>query len=206
MKLLATKSVDVSVAFVNANGHPADVQGEVSWESADTSVATVTAKAGNSKLATITAGPKAGEVEIFATADADLGEGVSEVEAVLEVIVLAKGVAIGGEITPVHAGSTPPPGVDNALPGIRPGIDNSLPENIPQPPLPGNALPGGPPDHVSGQPVPGGQPGNELPGGPPDHVSGQPTPPQPGIGGGPATPPGRPDHGLPDHAEPKNKK
>jgi hypothetical protein len=28
---------------------------------------------------------------------------------------------------------------------------------------PGNALPGGPPDHASGQPVPGGQPDQGLP-------------------------------------------
>ena len=191
MKIASGQSANVSVAFVNAGGHPAKVQGDVSWESSDPAIATVSANPSDSKQATITAGPKAGECEIYATADADMGEGIKEVEAGTNVVVIARGEAVGGEITR-HS-------VEHGLPGgpVDPGFGQPG-----QPAHPDQGLPGGPPDHASGQPVPGGRPDNTLPGGPPDHASGQPTPPQPGPDQGlPGQ--GHPDQGLPPTAAPK---
>ena len=204
MKLPATKSVAVAATFYNANGLAVKVQGDVSWESSDSNIAKVEADPTDSKMAKITAGPSAGEVEIFATADGDLGDGVREVEAVLGVTVVARGEAIGGEITPVHAdhglpGSGSGGHIDNSLPGQPGHPDNSLPGRGEHP---SNGLPSGPPTrpdqglpgggHVSGQPVPGG-----------GHPSGQPTPPQPGPDQGLPGQGGRPDQGLPPSAQPK---
>ena len=182
MKLPANSSVDVTVTFVNANGLPVDVQNGVTWESSDTAIATVTAK-DDPHLATITAGPSAGEAEVFATGDADLGEGVREVEAVLQVTVIAKGEAIGGEISPVKPG--------HGLPGQPGHPDNSLPE---APTRPDHTLPPGQrpvdPGHGQGHPI-GGRPDQGLPGD------------QPGIDQGLPGQGGRLDNELPEHPEPK---
>jgi hypothetical protein len=156
MKLPANQAATVRVSFTNANGNPAQVQGDVSWESSDPSIATVQVKPDDTLEATIMAGPSAGEAEIFATADADLGEGVREVESSLVVNVVARGEAVGGEIHPVVPG--------NALPGAPNRPDNSLPSGA----HPDQGLPGAPnrPDNA----LPGDQPGidHSLPGGPPN--------------------------------------
>jgi hypothetical protein len=156
MKLPANSSVNVSVAFVNANGNPAQVDGEVTWESSDPAIATV-AMTTDSAHARITAGPTAGQATIFATADSDLGEGVVEVNAELEVVVIARGVAIGGEIVPdmVNNGvpGVPGAGIDNSLPGVPVTPDNTLPTQPPRPDVGvDNELPSGP-----------GRPDNTLP-------------------------------------------
>jgi hypothetical protein len=180
MKLLANHAVDVAVQFVNSSGNPAEVDGAVDWMSSNPAVATVEAHATDDKLATITAGPSAGEAVITAVADADLGEGTAEVEAVVSITVIARGVAIGGEITPVTVSGPGGPSAGNELPGGGGGtIDNSLP-NGQRPVDPGfGQEAGGRPDNA----LPGDQPGidNTLPGGAPD----------------------RPDQGLPPTAAPK---
>ena len=183
MKLPANSSVDVTVTFVNASGLPVDVQGTVSWEASDPNIVTVTAK-DDTHLATIKAGPSAGEAEVFATGDADLGDGVREVEAVLQVTVIAKGEAIGGEISPVKPG--------HGLPGQPGHPDNSLPE---APVRPDHTLPPGqrPTDPGYGQ----GHPA-------PPHASGQPTPGQPGVDNDLPGQGGRPDQGLPPTPQPKS--
>jgi hypothetical protein len=170
MKLPANASTTVSVTFTNANGMPAKVDGQVSWESSDPNIASVTADAADSTKAVVKAGPSAGEAEIFATADADLGAGVSEIEAATTVTVIARGQAVGGEIHAVHP--------QHGLPGQgRP--DQGLP------PTPGHPDQGLPP--VAGHPDQGLPPQ-------PGHPSTQPTPPQPrpdqGLPGQP--PPAKP--------------
>jgi hypothetical protein len=143
MKLLATQSANVSVTFLTAEGHHAKVQGDVSWVSSN-AAATVMADEADSHKATITAGPSAGTATITATADADLGEGVTNVSAMIPVEIIARGAAVGGEITVDH--------VDHGLPGQPAHSDNTLPG---QPEHPSNALPGKPghvdndlPDHA----------------------------------------------------------
>jgi hypothetical protein len=183
MKLPANTSLAVTVEFVNASGLPVDVDGTVSWESSDPALATVVADATDSHMAMITAGPSAGECEVFATGDADLGAGVTEVEASMALTIIAKGEAIGGEISPVKPGHGLPgqPGhPDNALPSppVRP--DHTLPPlRRPVDPSYGQGITGRP-----DQGLPGSQPGvdNALPGG---------APPLPG-------------QGLPETPEPKS--
>lgn len=129
MKLIATQSANVSVKFRNANGFPVSVDdGAVDWSSDNTSIATVSANAEDATKATITAQGSPGTAIITATADADLGEGVTEVHAHITVEVIARGQAVGGEIdvdTP-DQGLPPIPGHD--LPG-NPSPDNSLPDS-----------------------------------------------------------------------------
>jgi hypothetical protein len=176
MKIPANKSVAVGVQFTNANGNPAEVQGDVTWESSDTAVATVVVKPDDTKQATIVAGPKAGEATITASADADLGDGVAEVEAVIDVEVVAKGEAVGGEIAPIGTWGGGPggPSAGNELPGGSGGR--------PDQGLPGHERP---PENAT-RPE-GGRPSNELPSGRPDR-------PDQGLPGGR---PDRPDQGLP---------
>ena len=179
MRLPANQSVDVEATFTNANGRPVEVQGGVTWVSDNTSVAKVQADAEDDTMATVTAGPSAGKANITAKADADLGEGVRAVEAKLEVEVIAKGEAVGGEITPIGI-SGDPDRPDNALPGGSGGRpDNALPgRERPTDPGYGQSAPGRPDNSL-----PGSQPGadNTLPGGQPN----------------------RPDQGLPPGAKPK---
>jgi len=167
MKIAANQSRAVSVAFTNANGRPADVQGAIEWSSSDEAVATVTTSATDPNQALIIAGPSAGTAVISALADADLGEGVTEVEATLDVEVIARGEATGGEITPAYAGQ--------GLPGQPVSPDQSLPGG--QGGRPDQGLPSGRPDRPD-QELPDAQPDvdNELPGSPerpdqdlPDH-------------------------------------
>ena len=103
MRIAANRSVTVRVNYENASGLPVKVQGEVTWESTNDSVANVEAKVNDSLQATITAGPSAGTAKITATADADLGDGEREVESTLSVEVVARGEAVGGEITLVRS-------------------------------------------------------------------------------------------------------
>jgi hypothetical protein len=168
MKLLANHAVDVAVQFVNASGNPAEVDGAVDWMSSNPAVASVEVKPGagtetaSGMIATITAGPSAGEAVITAVADSDLGEGTVEVEATLAITVIARGVAIGGEISPVTGPSGP--GIDNSLPPPSGSIDNSLPHGQ-RPTDPSFGVSGDRPDNT----LPGDQPGidNTLPGGGP---------------------------------------
>jgi hypothetical protein len=147
MKLPANAQAHVTVAFVNANGNPAQVDGAVTWESSDTDVATVMADA-DAMGAKILAGPSPGTAVITASGDADLGSGVTEVTAEVEVIVIARGEAIGGEIVP-DVISGPAPGVPGA------GIDNSLPGvERPVDPDHGKPVTGRPDQGLPGTPAP----------------------------------------------------
>jgi hypothetical protein len=161
MRLPANASATVEATFINANGLPVEVQGEVTWASSNEAIVRVEADDEDDTMATLTAGPSAGSATVTAKADADLGEGVREVTATLDVVVIARGEAVGGEITPV--------GIDQGLPGAGGGgaTDPGFGNNPGRPPRPDNALP----DNVErpDNALPGDQPevGNELPGGPP---------------------------------------
>jgi hypothetical protein len=184
MRLPANASATVEATFINANGLAVEVQGEVTWASSNEAIVRVEVDDEDDTMASLTAGPSAGSATVTAKADADLGEGVREVTATLDVVVIARGEAVGGEITPV--------GIDQGLPGAGgEGPDNSLPGGSGG--RPDNALPGRnrPTDPGYGKPGGGGRPDNALPGD------------QPGAGNELPTKPGRPDQGLPDNASPK---
>lgn len=93
------KKVTVKVSYVDAHGHPAKVDGNVTWSSSDENVALVT-PATDSSQADITPNTNLGQVQITAKADADLGTGVREIITTLDVEVVA-GDAVRGVIAPV---------------------------------------------------------------------------------------------------------
>jgi hypothetical protein len=183
MRLPANTSATVEVTFINANGLAVETQGEVTWSSSDESVATVEADPDDPTMATITAGPSAGNTNVSAVADADLGEGVRNVEAVLEVVVIARGEAVGGEITPVGI-SIPGGGEqpDNTLPGGSGGTpDQGLPTRPGRPVDPdfSRGVVGGGPRPDAGAPEDQPEVGNELPGQPSRPGQGLPETPDP---------------------------
>lgn len=98
------KKVTVKVAYVDAQGHPAKVDGPVTWSSSDNAIATVTVDAADSSKATVApssaAGSVLGQAQITAEADADLGAGTRTLITTFDVEVVA-GAAVKGTIQPV---------------------------------------------------------------------------------------------------------
>lgn len=94
------KKVVVQVAYVDAKGHPAKVDGVVTWSSSDDTVVAVDVDAADSTKATVRPTDALGQVQVTAKADADLGAGVREIITTLDVEVVA-GDAVKGVIQPV---------------------------------------------------------------------------------------------------------
>lgn len=88
----------VSVEWEDSGGNVVKVDGPTKWESSNPSVLQVTVASGNPQIANLFAPGPVGTVQINATADADLGEGVKAVTATIDVQVIS-GEAVGGEIT-----------------------------------------------------------------------------------------------------------
>jgi len=93
--------VRVKISYVDNQGNPAKVDGDVSWESSDTTIATVNADV-DTKNAVVSATGTIGQMQIVARADADLGEGIRELITTMDVEVVA-GEAVAGTIEPVGA-------------------------------------------------------------------------------------------------------
>ena len=131
-----------TIAPVDAKGNPAQVQGAPTWTSSSETVATVTAA--DDGLSAVIKGVDVGTCQINVQADADLGEGVSEITGVLDVTVVG-GTAVGLDITtgalepqtPAAGGGSEPPVVDNTLPenlpGSPPHVDAGFPTTQPKP-------------------------------------------------------------------------
>lgn len=92
--------VKMQVAYVDAKGNPAAIDGLVSWASSDPSVATVDTDPTDSTIVTVTPVGPVGQVQITATADADLGAGVKSLVTTADVTIAA-GEAVAGTISPV---------------------------------------------------------------------------------------------------------
>lgn len=86
LQLTDTQQCDVSVKALNRKGNPAPVQNPV-WSSSDSTVATVTQDAVDGLKAKVVAGA-AGTTQINVSADADMGDGVKPISAVLDVTVV----------------------------------------------------------------------------------------------------------------------
>jgi hypothetical protein len=99
--------VQMQVAYMDSENNPAAVDGPVAWSSSDDTLATVAADANDSTLVTVTPVGPLGQVQITATADADLGAGVRNLVTVSDIQLVA-GEAVAGTITPVGA-PTPKP-------------------------------------------------------------------------------------------------
>jgi hypothetical protein len=90
----------VRVDYVDGAGHPATVDGDVTWSTSASEIASVTVDAGDTQQCTITPAGTLGTAQITATADADLGSGSRELVTMLDVTVVA-GEAVAGVISPV---------------------------------------------------------------------------------------------------------
>jgi len=97
--------VGLQVAYVDANGNPAKVDGDPRWEESDKNIILLQVDPQNAFQATLhTVGPL-GQAQVKVGADADLGEGVKPIISLLDVEVVA-GEAVAGVITPVGAPET----------------------------------------------------------------------------------------------------
>jgi hypothetical protein len=93
-------AVKVRISYVDAQGNPASIDGDVTWSSSDASIATVQADADDTTNAIVMASGTLGQVQIVARADADLGSGVRELITTMDVEIVA-GEAVAGTIEPV---------------------------------------------------------------------------------------------------------
>ena len=98
--LPADRMIVVRVDYVDAAGNPAQVDGEVTWDTSAPEIATVDPDEGDSHQCTVTPGGTIGTVQISAHADADLGSGTRELVTMLDVTTVA-GEAVAGVISPV---------------------------------------------------------------------------------------------------------
>jgi hypothetical protein len=101
-------SVRMQVGYVDANGNKAKVDGEVSWETSDDTMLTVEVDPVDSTVCRVRAVGAAGQAQVQATADADLGDGVRELITLCDIEVVA-GEAVAGMIQPLGAPEGPHP-------------------------------------------------------------------------------------------------
>jgi hypothetical protein len=102
--------VGTRIDYVDSGGHPAQVDGPIVWASSDETIVTVEADAADDHLCTVTSATEIGQCQVTATADADLGAGITTLVCLLDVTVIA-GEAVGGTISIVGEAApiTPPP-------------------------------------------------------------------------------------------------
>jgi hypothetical protein len=98
--LASGMQVHLQVSYVDASGNPAVIDGDVAWESSDPGVADVVVDIDDSTKVTVRAVGPTGQVQVSATADADLGDGVRQIITPMDVTVAA-GEAVAGTISPV---------------------------------------------------------------------------------------------------------
>jgi hypothetical protein len=94
--------VEVQVAYVDAKGNPAVVDGDPVWSSSDETIITVTADTTNAMQAMVTPVGPIGNAQVKVEADADLGAGTKSLITLMDVTIVA-GEAVAGTITPVGA-------------------------------------------------------------------------------------------------------
>jgi hypothetical protein len=93
-------SVLMQVAYVDAQGNPATIDGDVTWESSDVSIITVAVDAADSSICRATPVGSVGQAQVTATCDADLGDGTRELITLCDIEVVG-GEAVAGSIQPV---------------------------------------------------------------------------------------------------------
>jgi hypothetical protein len=94
----AGTTAEATVMWIDSFGNPAKVDGPTKWESSDDLIVTVSATPGppTNRAQVVSVGP-IGPAQIQATADADLGDGVKSITAILDVVVIS-GQATAGTI------------------------------------------------------------------------------------------------------------
>lgn len=100
----------LSIQWVDNKGNPAKVDGATDWVSSNEEIVRVEVAAGNPLICNVYSEGAIGAVQVQATADADLGEGIKTITAVCDITVIA-GQASGGTITfsQSPAQGNPPP-------------------------------------------------------------------------------------------------
>jgi hypothetical protein len=115
----------MQVAYTDAKGNPATIDGDVTWESSDASIIAVDVDPTDSTICAAVPVGTIGQAQITATCDADLGDGVRELITLCDIEVVG-GEAVTGSIQPL--GEPAPIGqVDHTLPGDLPHPDQGLP-------------------------------------------------------------------------------
>jgi hypothetical protein len=94
------KFIAVAVAYVDAKGNAAQVDGDVTWDSSDENIVTVEVDAADSTQAKVIPTGQVGQAQVSVTADADLGSGIREIITTADIQVVA-GEAVAGTISPV---------------------------------------------------------------------------------------------------------
>jgi hypothetical protein len=112
--------IEVEVSYEDAFGNVAEVDGAVSWGTSNDQILTIAVDPDNSMKCTITPTGKAGSAQVTATADADMGTGVTSLITLLDVTTVA-GAAVAGVIqvvgSPIPVNSPTPTATD---PGSAP--------------------------------------------------------------------------------------
>lgn len=90
--------VAASITPVDSKGNPAAIDGLASWTSSATDIVTVQNVSADSLSAEVVPGNALGTAQINVTADADLGSGITTINGILDVQVVA-GQAVGFTIS-----------------------------------------------------------------------------------------------------------
>lgn len=91
------KTASAAVAYVDAKGNPAKVDGVPAWSSSDPAILDVVAAA-DGMSATVTPVGPLGTAQVKIEADADLGAGVTTIITLADVEVVG-GEAVAGNVT-----------------------------------------------------------------------------------------------------------
>jgi len=87
------QKVNLTVSFQDGAGNPARVDGTPTWVSSDTSIVTVNVAPDGLSAEAISVGPL-GTSQVSATADADLGQGVTNITGVMDIEVQASDAVV----------------------------------------------------------------------------------------------------------------
>jgi hypothetical protein len=89
--------INVEVEYVDSGGNAARVDGEIEWTTSNDQIAQLVVDEQDSSMCRILAVNDTGDVQVTATADADMGDGIREIITLLDLTVVA-GEAIAGTI------------------------------------------------------------------------------------------------------------
>lgn len=122
-------TVRMQVAYTDAAGNPATVDGDVEWFPANPEIAKIEVDPSDGTICKVI--PVAlGRTQVSAKADADLGEGVRELLTICDIMIVA-GEAVAGSIQPV--GEQEPIGHQGGAGGGDAHPDQGLPGSQPHP-------------------------------------------------------------------------
>jgi hypothetical protein len=93
-------AVSMQVSYVDSKGNPATIDGEVNWASSDQAIVTIEVDTEDSTICKAVPAGSLGQVQVTATVDADLGDGVRNLITTCDIQIVG-GEAVAGSIQPV---------------------------------------------------------------------------------------------------------